>query len=94
MKILCNFIKFYSSFIIFILFIFYFYGCEGIKQKAQSVLFPLKNNSLPCRFPVTGEFYLDDGGQRILKIDVSHFETKGDCVRAGSKDFFVVRRKR
>jgi hypothetical protein len=92
-----KYLNIYLKFIVYFIYFISSINAAAAGNKQKSVLFSLKNSTFPCRFPITGEFYIDDGPQRILKIDESHFETKGDCIRGSdknkNKDFFVVRQK-
>uniref|UniRef100_A0A7E4VXP6 Ig-like domain-containing protein n=1 Tax=Panagrellus redivivus TaxID=6233 RepID=A0A7E4VXP6_PANRE len=52
---------------------------------------PTVGGNLPCQFPASGEFFFEDGSQRILRIEDNYFETKGFCVKADRKrDFYIV----
>ena len=81
----------------FILSLFIISSEENIQRVPSSNnLLTLTNTSLLCRFPITGEFYIEEKGRhRVLKIDEAHFESKGDCVKADRRrDFFVDKQQR
>uniref|UniRef100_A0AC34RGX8 Uncharacterized protein n=1 Tax=Panagrolaimus sp. JU765 TaxID=591449 RepID=A0AC34RGX8_9BILA len=65
------------------------------KSSSNGNLKSFVNSSFPCRFPILGDFYIEEKSRhRILKIEDSHFESKGECLKADKRrDFFVLKHR-